>query len=579
MQTATFERIFGGIMYLLGAFSKYDLFSHLQAFLDELYGTLGFSIIAIGKRPGTLVLEFSTLPGLSPAGDPEPVVCPDLLEFLELWREGGDPAEAPVSEHSFGGLRFPLARVRELRIGGRLFGWIVFHEPARFQVAEEDSLGLEEFAFEQIAFAYYRVDDSERLQALLDLSDAKLSAINRMGEFLSILDLDVLLTKLLELSLFMASAQVGSVVLQGEGGIESRVEWGISLEMLERLRFRGGKSILSTVLETGRPELISDFRDPERFEGVEDFRVDAYLCIPLVTKDKLLGAINLINSASASGFTDNDRESILTISSLASTTIENAILHRAYLEKERITENLRIAQSIQNRFYPKECPWMPGYEMAWSNSSCEETGGDYFDFIPIDDGSLATVIGDISGHGIGAALLMATGRASLRALLSVNRGMREAVEALDAVMERDMDSEKFMTLFVGKIDPLRHELTYVNAGHDRPLFYHAAVGTVEVLDSTGLPLGILGAGAEHPEVGPLGILPGDALLLSTDGVWEALSPSGEMFGKKRLTEIFLRTVGEGAERTVRTVEEAFAAFTEGAPKRDDFTLVVIKRVS
>jgi sigma-B regulation protein RsbU (phosphoserine phosphatase) len=228
--------------------------------------------------------------------------------------------------------------------------------------------------------------------------------------------------------------------------------------------------------------------------------------------------------------------------------------------------------------YPKEGPLIPGYDVAWINRSCEETGGDYFDFIPVDGQNLAVVIGDVAGHGIGAALLMATGRANLRALFSLKRGIRDVVTALDALLEEDMDVEKFMTLFVANIDFERHLLTYVNAGHDHPLLFRKADGKVETLPATGLPLGILGRDSQHVPgaVSPLDA--GDVLLLTTDGVWEETDTEGNRFGKERLTEVFRRWAGAPAQGIVESIHAEVAAFTRGRDRKDDFTLVAVKRV-
>ena len=564
MQSTTVERVLSGITYLLGAFSKYDFFSHLEAFIHEIYGPVLFSFLAAGRSP-KLKLEFSNHPDCPPSADNPPV-------SIAL---PGDRASWSVQRAAFtvGGVALRVDTLKPISAGGRRLGWLVFHEPAEVILDQEEAPAIESLTFDHISFAYFRLDGQEKVQDQLDLAEAKLSAINAMGELISSLDLDVLLTKLLELSLFIASAQVGSVVLLGDQEIESRVEWGLPLEVTSRLALRGGPPILEQVLRTGKPSLIHAFSRPE-FDGVPDLSVDSFFCIPLLTKQKTLGAINLINIGDEVNFS---AESILTISGLAATAIENAILHREHLERERITANLQIARSIQDRMYPKECPSLPGYQMAWANQSCDETGGDYFDFIPLDEHTLSVVIGDVTGHGIGAALLMAAGRANLRALLSAKQGLREVMPAMDALLAADMDSEKFMTLFVGMIDHRSHRLTYLNAGHDHPLLYRSGSGSVEDLPATGLPLGILGLEAPPVEPQCRRIEPGDALLLSTDGVWEEVNTSQERFGKKRLLEVFRRSAGGSAAEIVEAVKAEFSRFTRGAERKDDFTLVVIKR--
>ncbi|MGH9361511.1 MAG: PP2C family protein-serine/threonine phosphatase, partial [Thermoanaerobaculia bacterium] len=401
MDSQTVERIFGGITYLFNASSTGEFFSNLEAFVHELFGPVGFSVLSAspGRR---LQLQYSNrVPDAAGKEAPSEPRCDLLLELLGKQEDLPFRALPEAPPLLLGTRRLPVHGARLMSDGSGRFAWVVFHDPPSPEACCGEVFGAEALAFDHIASAYFRCKDQEHLEASLNLLEAKLAAINDLGELICHLDLDLLLTKLMELSLFLVSAQVGSVVLCGEQGVESRVEWGLPLDIVRRLRHRDGPAVLDRVLLSGQPELIQDFNDPGRYQGVPDLQVDSYLCIPLLTKGKILGAINLINSSQESGFTQEDRESMLTVSGLAATAIENAILHHHSLEKERMSEQLRIAQSIQNRMYPKVCPKSPSYETAWVNLSCDETGGDYFDFIPAGEDRLAVVIGDASGHGIG----------------------------------------------------------------------------------------------------------------------------------------------------------------------------------
>ncbi len=565
MQSETIERVFGGITYLFGALSKYEFYGHLDAFLAEVLGPLRFSVVTVREGGGRLQVEFTNHPDIPVLGD-EPIeaVCADLLRLLpgaRDYRAGAEPLRLGAV-----GCDVPILWAKPLCVGERRLGWIAFHDALPPGGGDAKVFGVETFVFDHVSLAFYRVQDLHQTQEKLELMEAKLSAINGVGELIGSLDLDVLLTKLMELSLFIASAQVGCIALRGEKGIESRVEWGLSLEVVEQLRYRGGKSILESVVESGEPVLVRQFGDSPDYEGIPELRVDSYLCVPLQTKGKILGAICLVHSGGDLGFRKEDALSIQTISGLAATAIENAILHRDSLEKERITADLRIARSIQHRMYPKECPRVPGYDMAWVNISCQETGGDYFDFIPMGEEDLVAVIGDVSGHGIGAALLMATGRANLRALCSIGRGIREVMPALDALLERDMDVEKFMTLFLGNLNHRRHELTYLNAGHDKPLLYRAGAKDVRELASTGLPLGILGAAGVHTDVAPIGVEVGDVLFLMTDGVWEETNLAGERFGRERLIAAFRGAAGGTASQIIQSIQDDVFRFTRGVER-------------
>jgi sigma-B regulation protein RsbU (phosphoserine phosphatase) len=289
--------------------------------------------------------------------------------------------------------------------------------------------------------------------------------------------------------------------------------------------------------------------------------------------------VNLVGGDPESGvfFSEKDKAAIVTISSLAGTAIENAFLHQESLEKAKLKANLQIARTIQQGMYPTQALEIPGYAMAWVTRSCDETGGDYFDFIAGADGCIYCAVGDVSGHGIGAALLMATGRAELRALLSVKTDCKEIVDRLNGLLAQDMDSAKFMTLVLFRLDPRTHALTHVNAGHDPPILLRADGRTMDVLGSTGIPLGMLPEWSY--EVGADRVFAiGDALLLTTDGVWEAPSPSGDRYGKRRLEEVLLRHADDGAQGVVDAILEDVDRFTSGVLE-DDLTIVVLKRMA
>ncbi|MCA8962660.1 MAG: SpoIIE family protein phosphatase, partial [Planctomycetes bacterium] len=301
--------------------------------------------------------------------------------------------------------------------------------------------------------------------------------------------------------------------------------------------------------------------------------VDSYLCLPLVSKSRVLGAVNLVNSSC----TEMDREVLMTICSLAATSIENALLYQDSLEKERYQESLKIARDIQMKLYPATAPDIAGLDIASRTESCDETGGDYFDFLPHDDGSgMTMVIGDVSGHGIGAALHMVSARAGLRAMCGSSSSLSDVLGALNDQLEKDMETEQFMTMFVSTLsrrDPLR----FVSAGHDAPCVFRAEDRSIDQLDATGMPLGLFpGVPYSIGEVPPLGA--GDVLLAMTDGVWEVHDPVGEMLGKERIAEIFcdLCQQHDSADRIADGILAAVNEYTAGSPQRDDVTLVVIR---
>lgn len=486
-----------------------------------------------------------------------------------------DGSEAP--ELDINGTLHDVVESWRLSSGGTLLGALLFHSLGG------ESRGSDDAAIEtlrhHLTAAFRQLVERECAHERVDRYQAKLEAINEVGELMGSLDVEVLLNKLMQLALYIVRAQVGSVILRTDAGVESRVEWGLPLEMARSFLDADGEILFERVLDAGESVLILDFeQDPEYRIERYDVQVGSYLCIPLISKNRVLGVINLLTSGQEGGaFSELDRDVLLTISGLAATSIENALLHEDSLEKERYRQSLAIARDIQQTFYPSKSPQFPGLEIAWRAESCDETGGDYFDFIPQDDRRLTVAVGDVSGHGIGAALLMASARASLRAGFAHDEPLAEVISRLNDQLEDDMELERFMTLFISTIGSEEEPVRFVNAGHDPPCIYRQGADIVEELWSTGMPLGLF-AGAEFETGETARLEGGDVMLFTTDGVWEVSSPEGDMLGKPRLLEIF-RTHARKPGMTAATVADGILedvnAFTSEAAPRDDVTLVVM----
>ncbi|MFQ5655609.1 MAG: PP2C family protein-serine/threonine phosphatase, partial [Planctomycetota bacterium] len=546
---------------------------NLDTVLRALFGRVEFTLVSQEKvaavvRHSTLVTNLSSRLSL-PRIEPERLR--DLLTPRAGSQEGASPSPALVS---IDGEMLPVIATWRLGAVGMHRGYLLFHQLDP-EFREDDPEGICAELRHNVSLAFHRLSQQMRGQEQIEHYQAKLHAINEIGELLGSLELDVLLTKLMELSLYIVDGQVGSIVLNDGDEVVSSVEWGLPLDMARCFRDRANRVISERVLETGEAVSIRDFRESEEFhvEGA-DVNIDSYLCIPLISKNRTLGVINIVNSLDdGGGFTDLDRDILMTISSLASTSLENAILYQEALEKERYRQSMAIARDIQMRLYPRVAPDLPGLDIAWRSASCEETGGDYFDFIPLDDRGLALAIGDVSGHGIGAALLMASARAGLRSILSRDEAVSTTVQRLNDQLEMDMEIDQFMTLFVAAIRPGESRFHFVNAGHDAPCIYRGRAGSMEVLGSTGIPLGLF-AGAQHNTGEAASLAPGDILFLTTDGLWEVYGPGGQMLGKERLIEIFRESARGSAREIADAVLERVAAFTGGGDARDDVTLVV-----
>jgi sigma-B regulation protein RsbU (phosphoserine phosphatase) len=276
-------------------------------------------------------------------------------------------------------------------------------------------------------------------------------------------------------------------------------------------------------------------------------------------------------------FPDGDRRTLELLANQAAIALDNAELHRDALEKERLEREVELASEIQRQILPKGVPDVPGFELAGWSRPARHIGGDYYDFFRLDGehDRLALVVGDVSGKGMPAALLVSTLHSSLR-LLAERLSIRpELLERLNRHILESSAANKFITLFAGELDPATGRLVYLNAGHNPALVLRAS-GAIERLGPGGLPLGLLPGASYRAERLELGA--GDLLCLYSDGITEAASPADEEFGLARLAGVLESECKRPLPEVVRAVEDAVTRFVAGEPQGDDQTLVMLRRV-
>jgi phosphoserine phosphatase RsbU/P len=244
-------------------------------------------------------------------------------------------------------------------------------------------------------------------------------------------------------------------------------------------------------------------------------------------------------------------------------------------DRMRIRQALEVARQVQQAFIPDKGVSLMDIEVAARVRYCEETGGDYIDLIPQGD-RLGVVVSDVTGHGIGAALLMATARALIRGRNGEPGGPGALITSVNRNLSVDIgDSGRFMTLFFLEIDSVARRLQWVRAGHD-PAWLFDADGGIRFLDGAGVALGV--DEGYRFEAGPsLAIHPGDLVLIGTDGIWETRSPSGDLFGKERFERLVAEKRALNAAGICAAVLKAVDEFRAGAPQEDDVSVVAIKR--
>ncbi len=353
---------------------------------------------------------------------------------------------------------------------------------------------------------------------------------------------------------------------------------------IKEIRFPNGVGIAGQVAETGNtiniPDAYADGRFNQEFDQKTGYKTRSILCMPLTThEDKVVGVVQVLNKNNGEPFTAYDEYLLGAFASQAAVSIDNNQLIQHYLEKQKIQQALQIACEIQQRLLPEHPPELSRFDLAARSQACDETGGDYYDFLRLGPDQLGLVLGDVCGHGVGAALLMATARATLRALVDAGSGSISQVFArVNNLLEGDMEDEQFMTMFYGMVNLPGNSLIYTNAGHDSPLMYKAEQDEFTELESTSFPLGMFEE-ADFPCSPEIPIEVRDVLLVMTDGIWEVMNPEDEPFGRDRVREVLRQFKDTSAQQIADGLYEAADNFRGSAPVRDDMTIMVLKRLA
>ncbi len=367
------------------------------------------------------------------------------------------------------------------------------------------------------------------------------------------------------------------IMMRDEGSEDLRVA-------VARLRDRVGevgeirvsRNVLDEVVIRGKSVLTSDAQHDPRFASgtVMLQGVRSVLAVPLGVADKVFGIIYADSPIAEGRFTEDHLKVLTTLASVAAIRVENTRLVEARMERERFERELALASEIQQRFQPTAPPHIVGYELQGISFPCYEIGGDYYDFIEREDGRLVIALGDVSGKGTAAALLMSSLHAAIHAQSASHDSLVATISAVNRYLALNIPANRFVTLFYAELEPESGALSFLNAGHNPPLIVHAA-GTVEQLASGGLPLGIK-PDAEYRE-GRTQLQRGDVLVIYSDGVTEAVSPTGEEFGPTRLYEVVSRNIDASAAGIRDRIESSLTKFAQGTSAADDITLVIVKR--
>lgn len=339
--------------------------------------------------------------------------------------------------------------------------------------------------------------------------------------------------------------------------------------------FHFNQSLLGWMHLNKKPLVVNDPRRDERFRGVTfDVYIHSLLAVPLMVKSELKGVLAVFNKKEGNPFTDGDQRLLSIIAAQSAQVVENARLYEEERQLLSMQEEVRLAAKIQLDLLPASAPSVAGYDIAGKTVPAQLVGGDYFDFIPVDANRLALSLGDVSGKGLPASLLMANLQATLRAQIFSDTSIKECICRSNRLLYHSTSSDKFVTLFCGLLDSEKHLLHFCNAGHNHPLLFSGA-SEPRPLKTGGTVLGIMEQFPYEEEA--IGIQAGDVLVIYSDGVTEAVNASDEEFGEKKLVNVIEKNRAVSAAELIEKIIAAVRAHTGPTSQADDTTLVVLKR--
>ncbi len=369
------------------------------------------------------------------------------------------------------------------------------------------------------------------------------------------------------------------------GGQVFHLQQAVGFSAAGPLLLLDDSATVENLTKTNRPATI--YRDrPEAWleaAGAEERQVlaevKAELLLALPGRERLMGVMSLGAKRSEEAYTPADLRMLQSVATQTGLALEVSELAHSLAneaaQRERMNREIEIAREVQQRLFPQRVPEMKGVSLAGMCRPALAVGGDYYDFIEMEDGRLGLAIGDVSGKGISAALLMASLRASLRGMtLDGSKDLAKTMQRVNQLVYEASSHNRYATFFFATYDPATGALRYVNAGHNPPVLMRAGDGSTLQLETGGLVVGLLSV-AQYQEDCVM-VKAGDVLLTYTDGISEAMTSDEEEWGEERMTAAAEGARKGSAEDILQAVFRAADDFTAGAPQHDDMTLLVMK---
>lgn len=418
--------------------------------------------------------------------------------------------------------------------------------------------------------------DITELEKAARINEQRLKVIHQVNDVIqSIPNIEKLLSILMEFLLGIIQAKMGSIQIKQDKVFYSKVHANFPDKVRRLYKFKNGSTLSEHVIATKKPCIIKNYSENKTVE-TEKIRVliESYIGLPIIVKEEVIGVVNIVrrNEDVITPLSDEDVETLITLTNLSGTAIHNAILYQDQLKKEKIDQELKVATDIQSKLLPSKTPQIPKISFGAISIPARQIGGDYYDFFELKNDKLGIVIADIVGKGIPAGLFMGMLKSMLHTHLKEFESPKEALFKVNNVLYHDPVNNKFVPLIYGILDPKKQTFTYCNAGHEPGLFY--SKGEFEWISSECPPLGAF----ENVEFNEtcLKLTHGDQILMYTDGIIESRNNKGINYGDKRLKAFIKKNENLSPKELIQKLYETLIEYSDLEPQHDDLTALGFK---
>ncbi|WP_138431935.1 GAF domain-containing SpoIIE family protein phosphatase [Fodinibius saliphilus] len=416
-------------------------------------------------------------------------------------------------------------------------------------------------------------DESDSLRRALD----ELTMLNDLSLSISgTIDTNKIMDSIIDRAICFIGAEQGNIVLireKDEGNTEMLVKSTCSSKELSTIGPQ--ENILGWIESNQKPLRVNDPQVNTKYIDKKNKRgLKSILSVPLMVRSQLIGVLSIYNKKNSGSFTKQDEQLLSIIGSQSAQVLENARLNEKEQRLNEIEKEVEVANKIQGQLLPDEAPLLKQYNLLGKNITAKTVGGDYYDFIKLDDHRWVICLGDVSGKGLPASLLMSNLQALIRGELPCHSEIEVLLENVNNKLFQNTSNDKFATLFVGILNLRSHSFTYSNAGHEYPFLIHTDK-SFDRLMKGGVPLGVMENQKFESET--IKFIPGDKLVIYSDGLIDSRDKRNEEYGEKRLQRLLLKAVRNSSSELIDNIFNDSTKHSQQSNLFDDMTAVVLSR--